>query len=168
MPTRYTALIQIICMLFALPVAAHDTKAGDLTIEHAISRPNLPNRPMAAYMKIENAGEAGDLLVAASSPAFETIELHTVKETDGVFKMIQLEGIEVAPGTTTELAPGGFHLMLFGATATYKVGDSFPVTLEFAQSGKVDIVVEIAKPKHGDHSGHGHGHSHGHSSSDSN
>ncbi|MEM9044307.1 MAG: copper chaperone PCu(A)C [Pseudomonadota bacterium] len=171
MRTRYTALIQIVCMLFAIPLSAHEYTAGDLTIDHPISRPNLPNRPMAAYMKIENAGQAGDMLVAASSPEFDTIEIHTVKETDGVVKMIQLEGIEVSPGETTELAPGGLHLMLFGAKETYKIGDSFPVTLEFAQSGKVDIVVNIEKPKHGeakhgDHSSHS-GHS-GHSSSDSN
>ncbi|MEM1277275.1 MAG: copper chaperone PCu(A)C [Pseudomonadota bacterium] len=168
MPTRYTALIQIVCMLFALPLAAHEYKTGNLVIDHPIAGPNLPNRPMAAYMKIENSG-AADVLVAASSPNFETIEIHTVEETDGVMKMIQVEGIEIASDATTELAPGGYHLMLFGAEESYKIGDRFPVTLEFAQSGMVDIVVNIEKPKHnhGDHSGHGHS-GHDHSSGDSN
>ncbi|MEM8790293.1 MAG: copper chaperone PCu(A)C [Pseudomonadota bacterium] len=167
MPTRYTALIQLVAMLFAFPLAAHEYKTGDLTIDHPISRPNLPDRPMAAYMTIMNAGDAGDRLIAASSPEFDTIEIHTVKETDGVMKMIQLDGIEVAPGEMTELVPGGFHLMLFGAKDRYEIGESFPVTLEFAQSGKVDIVVQIEKPKHGEasHGGHGHG-GHGHGGHD--
>ena len=37
-------------LITAPPTLAHDTKTGDLAIDHAHARPNLPNRPSAGYL----------------------------------------------------------------------------------------------------------------------
>lgn len=134
--------------------SSHHAKIGDLTIHSAKSRPNLPNRPMAAYMMIENAG-AGDRLVSAASPAFDIIELHTMSEEDGVMKMQQIEAVDLPAGAMTALAPGGKHLMLFGADESYKAGDTFPLTLIFESAGSIDVMVKVGKVGQGHHNGHG-------------
>ena len=137
---------------------AHETKAGDLTIIHANSRPNLPNRPMAGYMGISNDGTTPDRLIGAASPAFETIELHMVEEDNGVMKMLQIPGIEVPGEDTVLLDHGGFHLMMFGAKDLYREGDEVPLTLQFERAGAVDVTLKIeksgSKDDHSDHSGH--------------
>lgn len=155
-------------LLAALPLAmtaldpapnalAHDIQAGDLTITHAWARPNLPNRPTAAYMAIANAGETADTLISASSPAFETIELHTVIKDGDVMKMQPIDGIPVPVEDSARLEPGGLHLMLFGAEKAFKDGESFPMTLTFESAGAVEITVQVEKRarKHGTHGTHG-------------
>ena len=154
-------------MLFGAPVFAgdghnHGHGHDKLTIENAAARPGLPNRPMAAYMRIKNGGHQGDRLVSASSPDFETIELHTVKEKDGVMTMLPVEGYDVPAHGMVMLEPGGNHLMLFGAARSFKTGDSFSVTLTFEKAGEVTIEVSVKKitgkmhdHKHNGHSGHG-------------
>ena len=140
--------------------SAHDARVGALTIAHAWSRPGFPNRPAAAYMAISNTGSSADRLLSAASPAFEMIELHTVEMADGVMAMKMVEAIAVPGGETVDLAPGGFHLMLFGARTPFREGERFPVTLTFETAGTVEVRVRVRKRGgdaggHGDHAGHG-------------
>lgn len=151
------------------PAVAHETVAGDLTIAHPHARPNLPNRPSAAYMTISNNGAAPDALLSASSDAFSTIEIHTMHEKDGVMHMMPIKSVEVPADGSAALKPGGMHLMLFDAKRRFKVGDSFEATLTFEKAGKVKVTFKVEKPKHNDkkmdHSGHGAKHDHnGHGS----
>ena len=160
--TLHTAVAAGLIGLAALPAAAGDVIAGTLTISDAWSRPGIPNRPAAAYALIENAGEA-DRLVAASSPAFETIELHTVEKDGDVMKMMKVDAIDAPAGGAVALEPGGFHLMLFGAEKVMAAGDSFPVTLTFEEAGEVEITVSVER-RTGGGMGHGsmdHGEGHG-------
>ncbi len=147
-------------LLLASPTAAHDVTVGDITIDHPWARPNLPNRPTAAYATITNAGAEADRLIAATSPAFGAIELHTTKKVGDVMKMEQVTAIDAAAGETVTLAPGGLHIMLFDAAESFQEGDSFPLTLTFETAGEVEVTVKVEKtnPGTGDHSGHsGHG-----------
>ena len=48
-------------------------------------------------------------------------------------------GMEIKPGQTVTLAPGGFHVMLVGLKQQLKDGEHFKATLEFAKAGKVDV-----------------------------
>ena len=148
-------------LITAPPTLAHDTKAGDLTIDQAHARPNLPNRPSAAYLKITNMGETADRLLAVNSKAFATIELHSVEHQDGVMKMMPIEAVEIPAGGTALLQPGGMHLMLFDAARRFKVGDHFKATLTFEKAGEVTVLFMVEKPKPGaktmDHGNHGSG-----------
>lgn len=154
------------------PSPAQHAHGDKILLEGAWTRPAPAGRPMAAYMTIRNMGTTDDRLVAARSPAFAAVELHTVEEQDGVMRMIALEAIPVAAGGEAALAPRGMHLMLFGASEAMKTGDSFALELEFEGAGTIEVVVTVEKigatekghdhGGHGDHEGHGdHG---GHSS----
>ena len=148
-------------VLTAPPALAHDTRVGDLTISNAQARPNLPNRPSAAYMKITNTGETADRLLAVTSDAFGTIELHTVEHKDGVMRMMPIKALEIPAGGMAMLQPGGMHLMLFDATERFTVKDHFKATLTFEKAGDVTVMFMVEKPKPGsrkkDHGNHGSG-----------
>jgi hypothetical protein len=148
--------------LFNIHVTAaetHGVKSSDIMLAHPWARPNLPNRPTAAYITIANDGENADRLLGARSPAFEAVELHLMLMDGDVMKMQPVEAIDLPANETVELAPGGFHMMLFGAQRLFKLGDDFPLVLTFEKAGKIEIKVEVA---HGqsEHTGHGqHEHS---------
>ena len=156
--TRLTTALALAAML-ASPAIAADFEVGPLTVDAPWSRPGIPNRPAAAYMEIANTGETADRLVAASSPAFGSIEIHSMEMDDGVMKMFRVDAIEIPPGGSVALAPRGFHLMLFDADAPFAEGESFPVTLEFEDAGSVEVTVAVARMGGMDHGTMDHGES---------
>ena len=124
---------------------AHDMMVGNLMLIHPTARPNMPDRPTAAYVTISNDGTEADRLVGASSSEFDSAELHNVTMQDGIMKMFPVEGIDLPAGDTTELAPGGYHIMLFGAKKLFKPGDEFPLTLTFEKAGEATIQAMVEK-----------------------
>lgn|SRR5690625_2418800 len=143
----------------AAPVAAHDLEVGDLMIVHPMSRPVLAGRTAAVYMAIANDGEEDERLIGASSPNFDSVELHESYEEDGVSKMRPVEAIEIEAGDTALLEPGGLHLMLFGAHEAVAAGEEFPLVLNFEKAGEVEMPVmvdEMDGADDHDHDDHDH------------
>ena len=157
MTHRMLAAGALLLLAASCPAHAHDYKAGELTIDHPMSRPSAA-RNGAVYMTIENKGAAPDRLVAASTPRAGKAELHTHIMDGDIMRMRQVEAIDLPAGGKAELKPGGFHVMLLGLTAPLKEGDRYTLTLEFQKAGKVPIEVWVEKPGAADGSSHrGHG-----------
>ncbi len=157
-------MLAIAATLPASSAPAHEFAVGSLLIIHPTARPNLPDRPMAAYVTIANDGDAPDRLLAATAPGFEAVELHESKMQGTVMTMEHVTAIEISPHDTVVLEPGGLHIMLFGATHQFKPGESFPMVLRFEAAGEVRVDVLVEKPADGeaggmttDHSHAGHG-----------
>ena len=133
--------------LAALSAVAHSFKLGEIDIGHPYARPTREGQMVGAgYLKLANKGPV-DRLVAASSPAAGTVEIHSMSMEGDVMKMRQVDAIELATGQTVELKPGGYHLMLMGLKAPLKVGEKFPLTLKFEKSGEVVVTVNVEEPK---------------------
>ena len=146
-----------LAVLGSLPAGAGEATHGPVSVLAAKARPNLPNRPTAAYMMLLNEGTADDRLVSAKSDAFGTIELHRSVKHGDVMHMEPVASIVVPADGTALLEPGGLHLMLFDAVKPHKVGDSFMMTLTFEKAGDVEVEVQVDKITGGhDHSGHDH------------
>jgi copper(I)-binding protein len=62
---------------------------------------------------------------------------------EGTMTMREIEAIELPAGATVSLQPGGFHVMLMDLAAPLETGDSFDVTLVFAEAGEQRITVEV-------------------------
>lgn len=101
----------------------------------------------AVYMTIANAGGAADRLVAASTDAAATVELHESKLVDNVMQMAPVPGgIEVPAGGTAELKPGGLHIMLIGLTRDLNAGDTLRLTLTFERAGTITVDAPVRTP----------------------
>jgi len=142
--------------LLASPAAlAHDYTHGSLKIAHPWARETASMaRAGGAFMSIENTGDTADKLLKAASPMAARVEVHTVIREGDVMRMREVPALELAPKSTTELKPGGYHIMMMELKAPLKVGDRFPLTLTFEKAGPVtiDIVVEKMSgpaPDHG-------------------
>ncbi|MEM7056268.1 MAG: copper chaperone PCu(A)C [Pseudomonadota bacterium] len=156
----FAAILGLILFAAAMaPASAHEFAKGDLMIDHPAARPNLPNRPVAAYMVIMNNGAEDDRLLSATSPSFGAVELHMSSMENGVMRMEQQDAIVIPANGQTALEPGGLHLMLFKAEKAFKEGDSYPLTLTFEKAGDVEVTVNVEKivagEKETDHSNHG-------------
>jgi copper(I)-binding protein len=131
------------------PAFGHDYKKGDLGIGHPYARTTPPGAQAGgAYLSIENKGKVADRLLRASSPRAGSVELHSMSMDGNVMRMRQVPAIDIAPGATVKLAPGGLHIMLQDLRQPLKKGEKFPLTLVFERAGelRVDLVVEDAAP----------------------
>ena len=63
------------------------------------------------YLKITNNGNEADRLIGGSAASPARFEVHEMAMESGVMKMRQVNGLEIKPGETVELKPGGMHVM---------------------------------------------------------
>jgi copper(I)-binding protein len=102
-------------------------------------------RSAGAFLTIRNGGTEADRLVAVASPVAKRAGLHqTVMESD-VMKMRHVAAIEVPPGETVMLAPGGYHVMFMGLAAPLVEGQTFALTLTFEKAGEIEVEVAVMK-----------------------
>ncbi|MAL97920.1 MAG: hypothetical protein CL583_05655 [Alteromonadaceae bacterium] len=127
-------------------VAAHSYQTGALQIDHPSSRETAPGAPNGVgYLRIEHNGEQVDRWLAAESPRARRVELHKSRENDGMRSMKHVAlPLELQPGETFELQPGGYHLMLMGLDRPLRAGEHVPLKLRFERAGdiEVELVVE--------------------------
>ena len=98
-----------------------------------------------AYLKITNTGTEADRLVGGTLPVAAAVEVHEMSMTDGVMKMRKLDkGLEIKPGQTVELKPGGYHIMFTGLSEGLKQGQPVKGTLQFEKAGSVEIEYRVA------------------------
>lgn len=133
-------------------VHAHDYRIGAIEIDHPYARSTAPGqRNGSAYLKLRNGGTSRDRLVAVSSPAAASVEVHTMRMDGDVMRMRELEGVELAAGAAIEMKPGAEHLMLIGLKQPLKVGESIEMTLEFEKAGRQTVQVRIEAAAAGAH-----------------
>jgi len=99
----------------------------------------------AAYVTVANKGTTDDQLIGVSAPIAAEAQLHTTITDNGVMKMRPVSAIDVKPGASVTLKPGGLHLMLMGVKQPLVEGQSFPLTLTFAKAGKIETMVQVKK-----------------------
>ncbi len=130
-------------ILASLPGAAHDYKAGALSIKHPYAHATVDGQPTGiGFMKFENGGMA-DRLISASAPVSESVQLHRVKMEGGSMRMRRVESLDLPAASTVTLEPGGLHMMFVGLRAPLKAGMSFPLELRFERAGAVVVKVVI-------------------------
>ncbi|PZO78703.1 MAG: hypothetical protein DI629_11075 [Mesorhizobium amorphae] len=137
---------------------AHEYKAGTITIGHPWSRAAPPGAKVAAgYVTLTNTGSEPDRLVEATAELAGRGEIHEMAvDANGVMTMRPLpQGVEVPPGATVALQPGGLHLMFLDLSALPQKDKRFKGTLRFEKGGTVE--VEYAVEAMGGSAGHDHG-----------
>jgi copper(I)-binding protein len=84
-------------------------------------------------------------MVRVSSAACGAAELHESMMTDGVMSMspVGAGGIEIPADSEVVLEAGGLHVMCIDKQVDFVVGETFELTLEFAEAGSVVVDVEI-------------------------
>jgi len=124
---------------------AQQAPSPGLEISQAWSRATPASAPVGVgYLALKNRGAEPDRLLGGSTEVAARVEVHEMSMDGGVMKMREVAGgLEVKPGETRELKPGGHHLMLMGLKRPLKEGESFRIRLEFAKSGAREVEFTV-------------------------
>lgn len=134
----------VAAILLATPTAAHELTVGTIEITDLWTRATPPGAQAAGgFLTLTNTGTEPDRLIAVSTPVAARGELHEMAVNDGVMTMRQVEAIEIPPGETVTLAPGGFHLMFIGMSEPLSEGGVVPVTLTFEAGGAIETYLHV-------------------------
>jgi periplasmic copper chaperone A len=138
-------LVALALALLATAASANDYKIGALEIQQPWARATPKgSRTAAGYVAIKNTGTALDRLTGGSLAGAGGAQVHEMRMDGGVMKMRPMpDGVEIRPGETVELKPGGFHLMFTDLKARLVKGQSVKGTLTFANAGTVDVEFAI-------------------------
>jgi periplasmic copper chaperone A len=134
-------------LLVLSPAAqAADYDVGSIHISQPWSRATPKGASAGAgYMTVTNKGTTPDRVSCVSSDASAECQIHTMTMDNGVMKMRPVEGgLEILPGQTITLKPGGFHMMLLDLKHPLEAGSSVKATLKFDHAGTVDVDYPIA------------------------
>jgi copper(I)-binding protein len=121
-------------------------KVGSIVIEAPWARATPPGAKVGgAYLKITNKGQQADRLLGGTLPVAADVEVHEMSMVNNIMRMRHLkDGLEIKPGETVELKPGGHHLMLTGLREGLKQGQPVKGTLTFEKAGTVEVEYVVA------------------------
>jgi len=136
--------------------ASRSYRAGSLVIEAPWARATPAGaRVGGGYLKITNTGQQPDRLIGGSLLVAAEVEVHEMTMRDGIMKMRKLDGLEIKPGQSVELKPGGYHLMFMGLREGLKEKQTVKGTLMFEKAGSVEVEYRVA-PIGAQSGGHAH------------
>jgi periplasmic copper chaperone A len=124
--------------------AAETYSVGGLQIGNPWARATPKGATVGAgYLTITNKGAESDRLIGGSAVPASRFEVHTTVFEKGVARMRQVSGLEIKPGETVELAPGGMHVMFMGLRQPLLQGQTVKGTLVFEKAGTVAIEFAV-------------------------
>ena len=137
-------LALITAAVIVVPAAGHQYVLDTLFIGHPWTPATSERMPTGvAYLSITNNGKVAEALLAASSPVAAQVELHQTTIVDSMARMRPLSEVEIAPGATVKIEPGGIHLMLVDLRAPLTAGTTVPLTLEFRVAGRITVELNV-------------------------
>ncbi len=141
--------------VLALPATAADGyDVGSIHISQPWSRATPKGAAAGAgYMTVTNNGTAPDKVSCVADDASAQCQIHTMTMEGGVMKMRPVEGgLEIKPGETVSLKPGGNHMMFLSLKHPLEQGGTVKATLKFEHAGSIDVeypVLAIGAPAPG-------------------
>ena len=94
-----------------------------------------------AYMELTSARRAS--LLGAESPAAGSAEIHEMRMEGNLMRMRAVARLDLPPGKTVELRPGGHHMMLVNLKRPLKKGDLVPIRLRVELSDKTIKTIQV-------------------------
>jgi copper(I)-binding protein len=109
----------------------------------AWSRPTV-SAAMAGvvYVTVTDSG-APTTLLTVSTPIAAQAEMHQSLMQNGMMEMLPVKSLLITKGSPIRFSPGGYHIMLTGLTQPLSTGQTFPLTLTFADGDHVTTTVTV-------------------------
>lgn len=120
--------------------------AQALNVQNAWARATVQGqKATGVFMQI--TAPAATTLVGVTTPVAGLAEVHEMKMEGDVMRMRPLpQGLELPAGTTVQLKPGGYHLMLMDLKVPLQKDSTIPLTLSLKDSKGVQSTQELRIP----------------------
>jgi copper(I)-binding protein len=131
--------------LLPIGALAADYNVGPMHVDSPWTRATPKGASSGAgYLTVTNNGTAPDRLSCASSDAAGSCQIHSMTVDGGVMKMRPVDGgLEIKPGETVTLKPGGYHVMFVDLKHPLEPGKAVETTLQFAKAGTVKVEFQV-------------------------
>jgi copper(I)-binding protein len=130
-----------------LLVAATAHAQGKLGVFDAWIRAAPPGaQMMAGYATLRNTGDAPISVLTVQSDAFRQSSIHETVIERGVAKMRETPRIDLAPGATVAMKPGGAHLMLVDPRHGIGRGEKVQMVFLLADGTRVETYFDVVAP----------------------
>jgi copper(I)-binding protein len=130
-------------VLLLLWVTGATAATDPVSIDGAWARRSTRARVVFVYMTISLAKDARDVLIGASSPIADKVDILDLMTKGRGESLDPVLALDLDTHAPTVLQPGEAHLILRGVKQKLKPGDSFPVTLRFANAGSREVTVKL-------------------------
>ncbi|HEX2577653.1 MAG TPA: copper chaperone PCu(A)C [Aquihabitans sp.] len=120
---------------------------GTLRVEAATVE--VPANPEQAALRfvVDNGTGRADRLEAVATDRAASATVHRSEVDDaGRATMTEVASLALPARSKVTFAPGGLHVMLEGLVAPLEVGDTFEVTVTFAEAGTHTVTAEVIAP----------------------
>ncbi|MFZ6748986.1 copper chaperone PCu(A)C [Undibacterium sp. Ren11W] len=115
---------------------------AQVSVKEAWVRATVPQQKVTgAFLQITSGQEAR--LVAISSPAAASAELHKMEMEGDIMKMRAIDALALPAGKMQELKPGSYHIMLMNLKAPIKEGAIVPLTLTIEGKDKKREEIQV-------------------------
>ncbi|AFU99087.1 copper chaperone PCu(A)C [Simiduia agarivorans] len=141
----------------ALPAAllVSSMSFADVVISDSWARESIPGTSSSAlFASVKNTGKKDVTLVSVAVQGADKTELHASQDDGGMMRMRRLEQVVIPAGQTVELAPGGYHVMLFRLAAPLRAGQTVATEFRFASGEKVAATADVRSARGADHHHH--------------
>jgi hypothetical protein len=144
-PHRARWFALALALTLALPAHARDYLIGALKIGHPWTRATPGGARVAGgFMTITNTGAEADRLIGGSVERAAIFEIHEMAMDGGVMTMRALAGgLEIRPGETVTLKPGGYHAMFIDIRQRFVEGQNVKGELVFEKAGKIAVEFKV-------------------------
>jgi copper(I)-binding protein len=135
---KFAAVLTLLCAAPAWAVAA------GIQISEAWARPTPPAAQVGAvYFSVTNRGGKDDQLLAVTTAASGSVEIHETQTVNGVMQMRPVTSIICPAGATVKVSPGGLHVMLLGLKQPLVEGSRIELILRFRDAGSINVQVPV-------------------------
>jgi periplasmic copper chaperone A len=140
------AMVATLACTLVPALASEPPAAGrQVVVRDAWARATPPGTAVAAVYLTLQGGARPDELVGVTTEVAAMTQIHAVTATQGVSRMRETRAVPLPAATTVVFAPHGLHLMLMDLRRPLVAGDTFEVTLRFAEAGpRVARVAVVA------------------------
>jgi periplasmic copper chaperone A len=123
-------IVSALLLTLASAASLADAATGSVRILDAWMREPPPGRNIAAlYMILRNDSNAAARIIGVQLENASSASIHQSVEQEGMMRMRAVPVLDVPAGFTVALAPGGYHIMVFGLKRVWRSGERLPFCL---------------------------------------
>jgi len=137
-------------LFYVIALFSQLVSAGDLMKSVSVEKAWAPQLPptikmMAGYFDITNKGDESIVVTGATSPAYESIEIHQSMVKDGTASMRTIKHLLISPDEQITFGPGGLHLMMKNRRAQFTHATEVAIRLHLSDGGLVTFTMPIVQ-----------------------
>lgn len=137
--------LKIRTLALAAALAVSSAAFAQVTVKDPWVRGTVAQQKASgAFMMLQSATDAR--LVSAASPVAGVVEIHEMRMEGDVMRMRAVTGLDLPAGSTVELKPGGYHVMLMDLKKPLQDGDMVPLTLTVEGKDGKRSTLEVQAP----------------------